>query len=287
MSWLIVGTIPEDNFPLVQDTYLVVDKTLVINDLKYPVNRGTPALLAANFLAAQVLGLGPGQALLAGDIGTGTGSQAVYDALVTKNFQSPQGITFHYLMPDIQGHNKVLWHWEKCTPLPILVADAGFMYAAKMSGFAQKYDLFTPDVGEMAFLADEKAPHPFYTRGFLLQDEQRVPQMIAAAYVHENAAQHLLVKGQTDTVVAHGSIVAQIDAPSTATMEPIGGTGDTLTGMVSALLASGMAMTEACYRAALANRYLGVLAKPTPATSVADLLDFLPQALEMALKAPK
>jgi ADP-dependent NAD(P)H-hydrate dehydratase / NAD(P)H-hydrate epimerase len=48
---------------------------------------------------------------------------------------------------------------------PILIADAGFMYAAKMSGQAACYDFFTPDVGELAFLADEMAPHPFYTRG--------------------------------------------------------------------------------------------------------------------------
>jgi len=35
-----------------------------------------------------------------------------------------------------------------------------------MSGNAQSFDLFTPDAGELAFLADEEAPHPFYTRGF-------------------------------------------------------------------------------------------------------------------------
>jgi hypothetical protein len=32
---------------------------------------------------------------------------------------------------------------------------------------AAQFDLFTPDVGELAFLADEEAPHPFYTRGFI------------------------------------------------------------------------------------------------------------------------
>ena len=53
---------------------------------------------------------------------------------------------------------------------------------AKMSGFASAYDLFTPDVGEMAFLADEAAPHPSYTRGFLLQEEERVPELIQRAY---------------------------------------------------------------------------------------------------------
>ncbi len=31
-------------------------------------------------------------------------------------------------------------------------------------------DLFTSDVGELAFLADEEAPHLFYTRGFILHE---------------------------------------------------------------------------------------------------------------------
>jgi NAD(P)H-hydrate repair Nnr-like enzyme with NAD(P)H-hydrate dehydratase domain len=67
-------------------------------------------------------------------------------------------------------------------------------------------------------------------------------------------------------------------------MEPIGGTGDTLTGLVTALLASGVDMTKACRTAALANRYLGVLANPTPAFGVAELLPFLPEALDLAMR---
>ena len=82
------------------------------------------------------------------------------------------------------------------------MADAGYMYVAKMSGYAASYDLFTPDVGELAFLADEKAPHPFYTRGFLLHEEERVPELILRAYHHENAARHLLVKGRCDRVAS-------------------------------------------------------------------------------------
>lgn len=284
MSWLIVGTVPEKNVPLLWNTYTLQGEYLRIDNLQIPVNRGTPALLAAMFLAGQVLGLESVQTVLAGDIGTGEGSRAIYDALASDTDHCPRGVTFHYLMPDIQGHNAVLWNLEKRSPAPLLVADAGFMYAAKMSGFATHYDLFTPDAGEMAFLADEKAPHPFYTRGFLLQEEERVPELIHAAYAQENAARHLLVKGATDSVVTHGSLVAHITQPSTPTMEPIGGTGDTLTGLVSALLASGTPMIQACHCAALANRYLGVLAKPTPATSVVELLPFLPQALEHALR---
>jgi ADP-dependent NAD(P)H-hydrate dehydratase / NAD(P)H-hydrate epimerase len=62
------------------------------------------------------------------------------------------------------------------------------MYAAKMSGQAPSYDVFTPDMGELAFLADESAPHPFYTRGFILHEENRAPELIKRAYQHENAA---------------------------------------------------------------------------------------------------
>ena len=57
--------------------------------------------------------------------------------------------------------NRVLFAVEEMAKRPVLIADAGFMYAAKMSGQSSKYDLFTPDVGELAFLADEEAPHPF------------------------------------------------------------------------------------------------------------------------------
>ena len=110
------------------------------------------------------------------------------------------------------------------------------MYAAKMSGQAQSYDLFTPDVGELSFLADESAPHPFYTRGFILHQDNQVPDLIARAYAYKNGARHLLVKGSVDYVVADGEITDQISEPATEAMEAIGGTGDTLTGLACALI---------------------------------------------------
>jgi hypothetical protein len=50
---------------------------------------------------------------------------------------------------------------NEVNPRPLLCADAGYMYVAKMSGYAASYDLFFPDAGELAFLADENAPHPY------------------------------------------------------------------------------------------------------------------------------
>ena len=157
------------------------------------------------------------------------------------------------------------------------------MYVAKMSGFAASYDLFTPDAGEMAFLADEMAPHPFYTRGFLLQEEERIPELIERAYKHENAARCLLVKGRCDFVATEDGILKEISEPCVENMEPIGGTGDSLTGIVSALIAGGFPIPQAAILAAKTNRIMGALKNPTPAFSIADLLPALPAALEQVL----
>ena len=284
MSWLIVGTTPRADHGLTWGGFELRGDVLDVDGQAVKIARGTPALLATASVAARTLGIASPQALLAGDTGSGAGSRTLYAKLVNEFGRIEyDGLTFHYLMPDIAWHNKILWGLEALPRRPLLVADAGFMYAAKMSGYAAHYDLFTPDAGEMAFLADETAPHPFYTRGFLLQEEERIPDLVRAAHAGENAARHLLVKGRTDYVVAAGEILDVIDAPDTPALEPIGGTGDTLTGLVTALLAAGTPMLRACRVAALANRYLGLLANPTPAWGVADLLPFLPQALKLAL----
>ncbi|MDY0307971.1 MAG: sugar kinase [Deltaproteobacteria bacterium] len=284
MSWLIVGTVPRDEHGLTWGGFALRGDVLDVDGRAVKIARGTPALLATASVAARTLGIEQPQALLAGDTGSGAGSRALYARLVDEIGRvAHDGVTFHYLMPDVAWHNKILWGLEALRRRPLLVADAGFMYAAKMSGFAPHYDLFTPDAGEMAFLADETAPHPFYTRGFLLQEDERIPGLIQTAHAGENAARHLLVKGRTDHVVAAGEIVTTVDAPDTPAMEPIGGTGDTMTGLVTALLASGAPVPRACHVAALANRYLGLLANPTPAWGVAELLPFLPRALMRAL----
>jgi len=167
---------------------------------------------------------------------------------------------------------------------PILIADAGFMYAAKMTGQSPEYDLFTPDGGELAFLADETAPHPFYTRGFVLHEENRVPDLIARAYAHENAAQHLLVKGRTDYLARREGIQATIQEPSVEALEAIGGTGDTLAGIAAALIAAGKEVPEAAMIAARVNRLAGFYAHPNPGTPVREIIQHIPRALEQILQ---
>ncbi|MGC8907133.1 MAG: NAD(P)H-hydrate dehydratase [Desulfomonilaceae bacterium] len=280
MRWSIVGTVPRADFPLVDGICRLDGDALRLEDQSIRIRRGTPALLAAACLSAELLGIDLPRAILVGDIGTGEGSKRLYEYLVkSMAFQDDHLVVFHYLQPDVDWHNRVLMTIEDQPNRPCLIADAGYMYVAKMSGFAGSYDLFTPDIGEMAFLADESAPHPFYTRGFLLHNEAEVPRLIARAYQHHNAAKYLLVKGQCDYVASDEGVIAAICEPSAPHMEPIGGTGDTLTGIVAALIEAGNEVATAAQKAAKTNRLMGAIYQPTPASSVSDLLSALPRAL--------
>ncbi|WP_300800940.1 sugar kinase, partial [uncultured Desulfovibrio sp.] len=238
------------------------------------------ALAATALLACEALGTDAPHALLAGDIGTGDGSRRLYAWLCDNAARlAPRGMTFHYLFPDADWHNRVLLALQALPRPPLMLADAGFMYAAKMSGYADAYDLFTPDVGELAFLADEKAPHPFYTRGFLLAEDHNIPPLLARVLVHGNCPRHLLIKGAADHIVCEGELRAVIDSPSVPAMECIGGTGDIVTGLVTAFAAAGWPLCAACQAASRSARRLAVLCEPRPDTPVADLIRRLPDAL--------
>lgn len=281
----IVGTIPDSRFPLVHGHARMAEGQLWLADQCISINRGTPALLASAVIASQYLNGPEIYAFLAGDIGTGQGSRALYGFL-TQHLHSfdLQVLTFHYLQPDVDWHNKVLFAVDAMARRPLLIADAGFMYAAKMSGQASRYDFFTPDAGELAFLADEMAPHPFYTRGFILHAHNKVEELIHQAYRHDNVATYLMVKGVIDYIVHQDQVVATVASPSFPAMEAIGGTGDTLTGLLTGLCGSGFVPMEAAVLAATANRLCGFFAHPTPATQVAELIATIPQALQSSLQ---
>jgi ADP-dependent NAD(P)H-hydrate dehydratase / NAD(P)H-hydrate epimerase len=280
----VVGTIPQEEFPLVVGPATLDDGFLTVQGYEIPVTRGTAALLAAAAICLKVLRQPPPLAFLAGDIGLGQGSIQLYEYLSRNLGQHPVRIlTFHYLMPIVDWHNRVLLTIQELDPRPLLIADAGYMYVAKMSGQAPEYDLFTPDAGELAFLADESAPHPFYTRGFILHEDNLAPDLIRRAYAHDNAARYLLVKGPKDYVASKEGIISIIAEPEVEALEAIGGTGDTLTGMVSALIAAGFDIVSAATLAARVNRLAGALAQPTPATSVQDIARHIPAGLAKLL----
>jgi hypothetical protein len=284
----IVGTIPDEEFPLVTGELRLEGDRVFIGSNKIDINRGTAALIASAIKVLEILNLPLPFGYLAGDIGLGKGSKGLYKYLAENlknvNFKA---IVFHYILPEVDGFNRVMFAIEDLPYSPILLADAGGMYVAKMSGQAQRFDLFTPDAGEIAFLADEEAPHPFYTRGFILQEENRVPDLIKRAYEYENASRYLIVKGNKDYIADKNSIIAVIDYPMVEALEPIGGTGDTLTGIVSALIASGISIDKAAIAAAKINRLAGYYANPTPATQIFEIIEHIPHALNEVINSKK
>lgn len=246
-----------------------------------PINRGTAAFVAAAAIVCRTVGIEEPNVILAGDIGQKASSRLIYDSL--NDFLKKTGVrvlTLHYLMPNILYHKRLISTIKKINPRPVLIADAGSMYVAKAAGQASLYELFTPDLGELAFLADDKAVHPAYTRGFICHLEGEVPALIKRAYAYKNAAAYLCVKGAIDYICHNGSILGKVDEPSVDVLESIGGTGDTLTGIASALIYKGMEIDKACILAAKVNRLAGKLANPTPATQVSEIIGYIPQALK-------
>ncbi len=275
----IVGTVPDENFPLSFGPVSMADNHLSLQGNRMEINRGTPALIASAIKICDFFSWPTPFAYLIGDKGTGSGSRKLYAHLEThlprETFAS---ITFHYLQPDVDWHNRVLFAVEAMKNRPILIADAGFMYAAKMSGQAGTYDVFTPDIGELSFLADEEAPHPFYTRGFILHEENRVPDLIERAYLHQNAARFLMVKGSSDVVACRSGVLSTISEPNEPFLEPIGGTGDILTGLVAALTGMGRDIVTALIHASTISRLAGQLATPTPGTQVVEIIRKIPES---------
>ena len=285
MPWIIAGTAPKDSIALLEGTPILKGTGFTLGGETFSAAQGTPALVATALVSAQVLAAPSPSVLLAGDCGRGAGSRKLYAHLVdTLPALRPSGLTFHYLLPDVDWQVRILDTIETLERRPLLVADAGYMYAAKMSNCAPAFDLFTPDVGELAFLADEETPHPFYTRGFLLANDTNPQALIARAVTNRGTAGAMLVKGNTDHIVINGQITDSVASPSCEAMEAIGGTGDTLTGIVTALLHAQFSMRRACLTAALANRLMAEAACPNPATQIDEIITHLPKALENALQ---
>ncbi len=274
---LIAGTVPVKDMPLTCGTVSADGDCIIVEGRRIPCTQGTGAMIGAALATTQYLGLEPPWVLLAGDIGQGKGSREIYEYLI-KNIGelAPQVLALHYWLPDMDLTRRLCEAIDKCDRRPVLIADAASMYSAKASGLAPFFDIFTPDAAETAFLADPTATHPAYVRFMLFNDMERVPELAKAAYEQKNAAKLLLVKGATDHIVKNGEIVATVNEPDMPGMEAIGGTGDTITGMVSAFVNAGLESHEAAIIAARANRMAGKIAAVSPATRVEEVIGQLP-----------
>ncbi|KPK47276.1 MAG: sugar kinase [Dehalococcoidia bacterium SM23_28_2] len=267
---LIAGTVPIRGLPLTMGRPALEGDDLVVEGRRIPCAQGTGAMISAALAVADYLKLEAPQVLVAGDTGQGKGSREIYEYLIEKVGDiSPQVVAMalmNRLCESVQrGPRKVL-----------MIADAGSMYAAKAAGLASRFDVFTPDAAEMAFLADPDATHPAYIARHLFDaDIGQTPDLVAAAYRHKNAARLLLVKGAVDYVVDGGGIVATVDEPDVPALEAVGGTGDTITGLVAAFLYAGLEPQEAAIIAARSNRMAGKFAGATPATRVRQIVEQL------------
>ena len=90
----------------------------------------------------------------------------------------------------------------------------------------------------------------------------------------------MLVKGAVDYITREGKIIDTVSEPDIPELEAIGGTGDTITGMVSAFVYAGMKLHEAAKICATANRMAGKLAQAEVATKVWQLITQFPVVFE-------
>jgi len=281
---LIAGTVPIKDMPLTYDTVSAEGGYLLVGGQRISCTQGTGAMVSAALATTEYLKLEAPQVLLAGDIGKGKGSREIYEYLIENISElAPEVLALHYWLPDVALTKRLCGAIEKCAHRPGLIADAASMYSAKAAGLATAFDIFTPDAVETAFLADPDATHPAYVRFMLFNNTERMPELTKAAYEHKNAAKLMLVKGAVDYIVKDGEVLATVTEPDVPMMEAIGGTGDTITGMVSAFAYAGLEPHESAIIAARANRMAGKMAEVTPATRVKQVIDHLPAVFDKYL----
>ncbi len=278
----IMGTLPFDEMGLKAGKATFEGGSLKVEDFELTPSLGTSVMVASACITCEALNLEPPYFVTAGDIGDGKRSKELYSYMAANlGTLDVTVLAMHYIMPDISGMRNILNSLGKRREGMTLIADAGAMYAAKAAELAEKIDIFTPDAGEMAYLADPKATHPAYVEHLLFKlDASEVLTLIRKAYESGNIPEILLVKGPVDYVVEKGEVVETIDEPSISAMEAIGGTGDSLTGILSALIHGGYEKIDACIKAARINRVAGKLAHPDPATSISNIIDKIPDALK-------
>ena len=285
MKILVVGTVPVEGFNYYIGTPAFDKVGLDFEGKLLPIGMGTLSLYSAAYLTMTHLKEKPPTLMTAGDIGKADGSRILYQKLTeeVEKFK-PRVLLLHYVMPILTQTKVLASKLKNLNPKPIIVADAGFMYAFKSSKMGHVCDIFTPDVGEMAFLADEEAVHPAYMEKHLFEiDSLNTESLIERAKNVHGLPKMLVVKGAVDYIVLDGKIVFKIDEPMIPSLEPIGGTGDTLTGILGGLIAYGLPLERAAYYACKINRVAGMLANPTPRTRVTEIILNIPKAINSTL----
>ncbi|MCL2149880.1 MAG: sugar kinase [Dehalococcoidia bacterium] len=287
---LLAGTIPVEGLPLTYGRVSYLGDKLTIGDYTLEgqyVTLGTAAMISAASVVSQALGAEDPLAFVIGDTGMGEGTVTLLKHLTDElSAIKPSVVTLHYILPTRDTFINFVEAAHKMEKRPFMIADAGALLNAKAVKLAQKFDLFTPDPGEISFLADPDAAHPAYVQHFIFDvDQTEVPRLSQEAYANGDAPKYMIVKAPIDHVIVDGQVAGVIKEPSVPAMEPIGGTGDTITGEVSALIAFGLPVVEACTAACKINRVAGELTKPNPATTIAQFIPFIREAAKKVVVA--
>lgn len=277
------GTVPIEGMGLTEGRCAFVEEQLTVGTYRLPkdmVMLGTVAMISAATVTSKALGAEPPYAVIAGDIGEGNGSRELYSFLVNRlSTLKAKVVTMHYILPLRDPFEKFLASLEHLSEKPILIGDAGTMLIAKATRACRSFRIFTPDPGEISFLADPEADHPAYVQHYFFEiDSSQVPELAKQAYDLGNAPPVMLIKGAVDYIVKEGQVVGVVSEPMIPSLEPIGGTGDALTGIVSAMIDAGFEPVQACIYGAKVNRMAGALAKPTPATKISEIVPHIPAA---------
>lgn len=284
MSLLVIGTFPERAGEIVAGRVSPAqDGCVEVGDLRLPCGQGTSAMLAAAATVTRHLGSESVFALLGGDTGHGDGTRAVA-AVLARAVEAvrPSVVAFHYVQPlmELMAEAEPLFCHSSAHCHARLVADAGGMYAANAAGLAPSFELMTPDVGEIAFLADPETTHPAHLADVDTDAERFDPVALAQRAAESGGcARILLIKGRVDHIVVEGRLEATVEEPSVPALEAIGGTGDTITGIAAALMSFGFTTVDAALCAARANREAGVLLGARPDHQARDLVAHIPAAL--------
>jgi hypothetical protein len=277
-----------ENMPLTYGPVRYQPDKLTIGDYTLEgqyVTLGTAAMICAASTTCQAIGAAEPYALVVGDTGMGEGTMKLLKFLIDEMPKiSPDVVTLHYILPTRDPFINFVNTAHAMEKRPFLIADAGALLNAKAVKLAKKFDLFTPDPGELSFLADPEAAHPAYVQHFIFDvDQTEVPRLSKEAYANGDAPRYMIVKAPIDHVVVESKVVATVNEPNIPELEPIGGTGDTITGEVSALISSGMDVVEACIAACKINRTAGDLARPAPDTTIAQFIPYIGEAVKKVL----
>lgn len=281
---VLVGTVPYETGVYVGHARIENDY-LNIENVRLPIERGTAAMAASCAQVCGFYGLPMPLCIFGGDVSDGKGTDLMFQE-VNNNLEkyTPDIITIHYLFPKIAYGAPFISKINSLPKKPQIIADAGGMYLMKTIGQSSLCDVYTPDEGELLFLADEFAAHPLYVRSDLLNKVTDIDSLVKTAYQNKDTAGTLVIKGATDYIYRDSIRVKECNVPNIPAMEAIGGTGDTITGMLSGFRYQGDENSD--YKALVVNRLIGKRINCTPTTQISEFIRVIPLVLEKYEKNP-